>query len=104
MKLLMLGDVNGAPGRRMVKEHVRRLKRELGLAAVVANAENAAAEAFRVDLEHGRPMQETAALRKGSFQFIRFKAGLVRDNQEPKTFATGNRGTVELLHRVRNFE
>lgn len=43
MKLLMLGDVNGAPGRRMVKEHVRRLKRELGLAAVVANAENAAA-------------------------------------------------------------
>ena len=43
MKLLMLGDVNGGPGRRMVKEHVSRLKAELGLAAVVANAENAAA-------------------------------------------------------------
>lgn len=43
MKILMLGDVNGSPGRRMVKEHVRRLKQELGLAAVVANAENAAA-------------------------------------------------------------
>jgi metallophosphoesterase (TIGR00282 family) len=43
MKILMLGDVNGAPGRRMVKEHVRRLKSELGLCAVVANAENAAA-------------------------------------------------------------
>ena len=43
MKILMLGDVNGAPGRRMLKEHVRRLKSELGLAAVVANAENAAA-------------------------------------------------------------
>ena len=43
MKLLMIGDVNGAPGRRMLKEHVKRLKAELGLAAVVANAENAAA-------------------------------------------------------------
>ena len=43
MKILMLGDVNGAPGRRMLKEHVKRLKSELGLAAVVANAENAAA-------------------------------------------------------------
>ena len=43
MKILMLGDVNGAPGRRMLKEHVKRLKAELGLEAVVANAENAAA-------------------------------------------------------------
>ena len=43
MKILMLGDVNGAPGRRMLKEHVKRLRGELGLAAVVANAENAAA-------------------------------------------------------------
>ena len=43
MKILMLGDVNGAPGRRMLKEHVKRLKSELGLVAVVANAENAAA-------------------------------------------------------------
>ena len=42
MKILMLGDVNGAPGRRMLKEHVNRLKKELGLAAVVANGENAA--------------------------------------------------------------
>ena len=43
MKILMLGDVNGAPGRRMLKEHVKRLKSELGLAAVIANAENVAA-------------------------------------------------------------
>ena len=43
MKILMLGDVNGGPGRRMLTEHVKRLKAELGLAAVVANAENAAA-------------------------------------------------------------
>ena len=43
MKILMLGDVNGSPGRRMLKAHVSRLKAELGLSAVVANAENAAA-------------------------------------------------------------
>jgi metallophosphoesterase (TIGR00282 family) len=43
MKILMLGDVNGSPGRRMLKEHVKRLRAEWGLAAVVANAENAAA-------------------------------------------------------------
>lgn len=43
MKILMLGDVNGAPGRRMIAEHVKRLRNELGLAAVIANAENAAA-------------------------------------------------------------
>ena len=39
----MLGDVNGSPGRRMLKTHLKRLKAELGLAAVVVNAENAAA-------------------------------------------------------------
>ena len=43
MKILMLGDVNGSPGRRMIAEHVKRLRSELGLAAVIANAENAAA-------------------------------------------------------------
>lgn len=43
MKILMLGDVNGSPGRRMLKTHLKRLKSELGLAAVVVNAENAAA-------------------------------------------------------------
>ena len=43
MKILMLGDVNGSPGRRMLKTHLKRLKVELGLAAVVVNAENAAA-------------------------------------------------------------
>ena len=43
MKILMLGDVNGSPGRRMLKTHLKRLKAELGLAAIVVNAENAAA-------------------------------------------------------------
>jgi metallophosphoesterase (TIGR00282 family) len=43
MKILMLGDVNGSPGRRMLKTHLKRRKAELGLAAIVVNAENAAA-------------------------------------------------------------
>ncbi|MGN0852440.1 MAG: TIGR00282 family metallophosphoesterase [Kiritimatiellia bacterium] len=43
MKLLMLGDVVGSPGRRILKENLPRVRRELGVAAVVVNAENAAA-------------------------------------------------------------
>ena len=43
MKLLMLGDVVGAPGRRILRENLPRIRRELGVAAVVVNAENAAA-------------------------------------------------------------
>ena len=43
MKLLMLGDVVGAPGRRILKENLPRIRRELGVNAVVANAENCAA-------------------------------------------------------------
>ena len=39
MKLLMVGDVVGSPGRRMFMREVPRLRRELGLAAVVVNAE-----------------------------------------------------------------
>ncbi len=43
MKLLMLGDVVGAPGRRILRENLPRIRRELGVNAVVVNAENAAA-------------------------------------------------------------
>ena len=43
MKLLMLGDVVGSPGRRILREQLPRIRRELGVAAVVVNAENAAA-------------------------------------------------------------
>lgn len=42
MKLLMLGDVVGSPGRCVLKENLQRIKRELGVVAVVVNAENAA--------------------------------------------------------------
>ena len=37
MKILMLGDVNGGPGRRMLTEHVKRLKAEFCLGRQVAN-------------------------------------------------------------------
>ena len=43
MKILMIGDVVGSPGRRILKEKLPQLRRELGLGAVVVNAENAAA-------------------------------------------------------------
>ena len=41
MKILMLGDVVGSPGRRIIKEKLAGIRKELGLAAVIANAENA---------------------------------------------------------------
>lgn len=43
MKILMIGDVVGNPGRRILKEKLSWIRRELDVAAVVVNAENAAA-------------------------------------------------------------
>ena len=43
MKVLMIGDVVGSPGRNMFKREIPRLRRELGLGAVIVNAENCAA-------------------------------------------------------------
>ena len=43
MKILMIGDVVGSPGRKIFRREVPRLRKELGLAAVVVNAENCAA-------------------------------------------------------------
>ena len=43
MKILMLGDVVGNPGRRILKERLSRIRQELGVAAVIVNAENSAA-------------------------------------------------------------
>ena len=42
MKVLMLGDVVGSPGRRIIKENLRQMRKELHLDAVIANCENAA--------------------------------------------------------------
>jgi hypothetical protein len=43
MKILMIGDVVGNPGRRILRHELKRIRCELGLGAVVANAENSAA-------------------------------------------------------------
>ena len=43
MRFLFLGDIVGRPGRDAIKQHLPELRRELGLDAVVANGENAAA-------------------------------------------------------------
>ena len=45
LKLLFIGDIVGRPGREIVAERVPKLRTELGLDFVVANAENAAAGA-----------------------------------------------------------
>lgn len=43
MKVLLVGDIVGSPGRRIFKQVVKRLRAENAVHAVVANAENAAA-------------------------------------------------------------
>ena len=43
MKILMIGDIVGSPGRKIFKREVPRIKREMGVNAVIANAENCAA-------------------------------------------------------------
>ncbi|HEY0946984.1 MAG TPA: YmdB family metallophosphoesterase, partial [Opitutaceae bacterium] len=45
VKLLFIGDIVGRPGREIVLAQVTRLRVELGLDFVIANAENAAAGA-----------------------------------------------------------
>lgn len=43
MKILMIGDVVGGPGRNILKRELKRLKAERGISAAVVNAENCAA-------------------------------------------------------------
>jgi len=41
VKIAFIGDVVGRPGRVMIKEHVKKLRREYGIEFVIANYENA---------------------------------------------------------------
>ena len=43
MKVLMIGDVVGGPGRRMLQKNLKAVRASHGIAAVVVNAENCAA-------------------------------------------------------------
>lgn len=45
MRILVVGDIHGKPGRRILRERLPRLRREHGAAFVIANGENAAAGA-----------------------------------------------------------
>ncbi len=42
MKVLAIGDIVGGPGRKMIKDYLRRVKRELKVDLCIANGENAA--------------------------------------------------------------
>lgn len=42
MKVLFIGDIVGSPGRKVVKEYIAELRRELNFDFCIANAENAA--------------------------------------------------------------
>jgi len=42
MNILFIGDIVGRPGRKMIKNHLKRLKEELKIDYVIANYENAA--------------------------------------------------------------
>jgi calcineurin-like phosphoesterase len=42
MRILMIGDIVGRPGRRAVKENVTDIRKEFGIDFVIANGENAA--------------------------------------------------------------
>ena len=42
MRILMLGDVVGKPGRKALREHLGTLRARLRVDAVIVNAENAA--------------------------------------------------------------
>ena len=42
MRILFVGDVVGAPGRRIVEQRLRGLREELGVGVCIVNGENAA--------------------------------------------------------------
>ena len=91
MKVLMIGDVVGSPGRNIFKREVPRLRRELGLAAVIVNAENAAA---------GSGI--TAALAK---EFLEAGADAVTlgDHTWGQKEVPGQIGSVDRLARPANY-
>ena len=91
MKVLLIGDVVGSPGRRMFMREVPRLKREMGLSAVVVNAENCAA---------GSGL--TAALAKGLFDSGADAITLGDHTWGQKEFP-GEIGSLERVVRPANF-
>jgi len=90
-RLLMIGDVVGGPGRRILKRELARLKTERGIDAVVVNAENCAA---------GSGI--TSALAKEVFEAGADAITLGDHTWGQKEFP-GQIGSVENLVRPANF-
>jgi len=91
MKLLMVGDVVGGPGRKILKRELPRLRAERGLDAIVVNAENCAA---------GSGI--TAALATEIFESGADAITLGDHTWGQKDFA-GQIGAIERLVRPANF-
>ena len=91
MRILMVGDVVGGPGRRMLQGHLKAIRAEKGLSAVVVNAENCAA---------GSGI--TAALAKEIFEAGADAITLGDHTWGQKEFA-GQIGTVTNLVRPANY-
>ena len=91
MKILMIGDVVGSPGRKIFRREVPRLRKELGLAAVIVNAENCAA---------GSGL--TAALSEEFFEAGADAITLGDHTWGQKEFA-GQIGSLERVVRPANF-
>ncbi len=90
-RILMVGDVVGGPGRRMLKTHLKRLRNEMHLSAVVVNGENSAA---------GSGL--TAALAKEIFEAGADAITLGDHTWGQKEFAC-QIGAIENLVRPANF-
>ena len=91
MKVLLLGDVVGGAGRQMLKKHLKKIRAEKGIDAVVVNAENCAA---------GSGI--TAALAKEVFESGADVITLGDHTWGQKEFA-GEIGRVENLVRPANY-
>ena len=91
MRILMIGDVVGGPGRRILNRELSRLRAERHLDAVVVNAENCAA---------GSGI--TAALAKEIFEAGADAITLGDHTWGQKEFA-GQIGTIEQLVRPANY-
>ena len=91
MKILMIGDVVGSPGRKIFEREVPRLRKERGIDAVVVNAENCAA---------GSGI--TAALSKSFFDAGADVVTLGDHTWGQKEFA-GQIGSLEKVIRPVNF-
>ena len=91
MKILMIGDVVGGPGRRILQRELKRLKAERGAVAAIVNAENCAAGSG-----------VTAALAKEIFEAGADAITLGDHTWGQKEFA-GQIGGIERLVRPANY-